>query len=100
MELQRGNNTLATIRENLKPSTEAESGDFYEQDGLVYRQWIPQGHGEEMDVRQLVLPQQCRSMVLTLTHSIPLVGHPGRKKSGDRVLQRFYWPTLFHDVAE
>ena len=24
----------------------------------------------------------------------------GRKKTGNRVLQRFYWPTLFQDVAE
>ena len=100
IELQRGDDTLATIRENLKPSTEAERGDFYEEDGLLYRRWIPQGHGEEMEVRQLVLPQQCRSTVLTLAHSIPLAGHLGRKKTADRVLQRFYWPTLFHDVAE
>ena len=36
MELQQEDDTLATVRENLKPLTEAERGDFYEEDGLLY----------------------------------------------------------------
>ena len=52
-----------------------------------------------MMVEQLVLLSVCRSTILSLAHSIPLAGHLGRKKIGDRVLQRFYWPTLFQDVA-
>ena len=53
-----------------------------------------------MAVEQLVLPKECCSTVLSMAHSIPLSGHLGREKTGDRVLQRFYWPTLFQDVAE
>ena len=99
-QLQQEDETLATIRGSLKKPTEVEGGDCYEEDGFIYRRWIPQGHSGEMDVQQLVLPQQCRSTVLSLAHSIPLSGHLGRKKTGDQILQRFYWLTLFRDVAE
>ena len=47
-----------------------------------------------------VVPSKCRSDVLNLAHSIPFAGHLGRKKTADQVLQRFYWPTLFQDVAD
>ena len=50
-------------------------------------------------MEQLVLPQACRPTVLALAHTIPLAGHLGRDKIARRVLQRFYCPTLFRDVA-
>lgn len=46
-----------------------------------------------------MLPKHCRGTVLRLAHDIPLAGHLG-KKTGRRLLRRFYWPTLFKDVAE
>ena len=53
-----------------------------------------------MAVEQLVLPRQCKKVVLNLAHTIPLAGHLGRHKTTRRVLQHFYWPTVHHDVAE
>ena len=53
-----------------------------------------------MTVDQLVLPVQCRKSVLKLAHEIPLAGHMGWKKTAQRILQRFYWPSLFRDVKE
>ena len=53
-----------------------------------------------MVVDQLVLPQQCRSTMLDLAHRIPLAGHLGRDKTAQRIMQRFYWPTLYSDVAQ
>lgn len=35
-----------------------------------------------------------------MAHTIPLAGHLGQKKMGQRILKRFYWPTLFKDVAD
>ena len=37
---------------------------------------------------------------MEMAHSIPLAGHLGKKKTTDRVLQRFYWPTMYRDIAE
>ena len=48
---------------------------------------------------QLVLPKQYRVNVLKLAHSIPLSGHLGIDKTTQRILRRFYWPTVFKDVA-
>ena len=52
-----------------------------------------------MVVEQLVLPVSCRKSVFMLAHEIPLAGHLGRRKTA-QVLHRFYWPTIFKDVAE
>lgn len=41
-----------------------------------------------------------QGMSRRLAHSIPLAGHLGRKKTIDRVMQRFYWPTLHRDIGE
>ena len=51
-------------------------------------------------MEQLILPLQCRKTTLQLAHDIPLAGHMGKEKTARRVLQRFYWPTLYRDVAE
>ena len=53
----------------------------------------------EWEVEQLVLPHQCRGTILTLAHSIPLFRHLGKDKTARGILQRFYWPTLYKDVA-
>ena len=74
---------------------------FFQKDGLVYRRWTPPGRGkEDMEIEQLVLPLQCRQTVLHMAHSIPLAGHLGKDKTARRILQRFYWPTLYRDVAD
>lgn len=73
---------------------------FFRRDGLLYRRWQRPGQDSEaLAVEQLVLPQACRPTVLALAHTIPLAGHLGRDKIARRVLQRFYCPTLFRDVA-
>ena len=73
---------------------------FFRRDGLLYRRWQRPGQDSEaLAVEQLVLPLACWPTVLALTHTIPLAGHLGRDKIAQRVLQRFYWPTLFRDVA-
>ena len=50
-------------------------------------------------VNSLVLPRECRSIVLRLAHEIPMAGHLGITKNKDRILQRYY-PGIFKDVAQ
>ena len=68
--------------------------------GLIYWRWTPPGCDEEMGVEQLVLPKVCRKAVLELAHKIPLAGHMGKDKTSQRILKRFYWHTLYKDVAD
>ena len=37
---------------------------------------------------------------MELAHEIPLAGHIGKEKTRRRIVQRFYWPTLYKDVEE
>ena len=60
----------------------------------------PHHSSEDMEVEQLILPAQCCHSVLQLAHTIPLVGHLGKDKTAQQILQRFYWPTLYKDVED
>ena len=77
-----------------------EGDRMFRRNGVLYRRWVPRGQPEEAVTEQLVLPKQCRRTVLQLAHSIPLGGHLGKKKTADTVLKRFYWPSLYRDVAD
>ena len=99
MELQREDDTLAAVREAAEGHPCSAGVGFFKRDGLIYRKWTPPGRDEEMGVEQLVLPKVCRKTVLELAHEIPLAGHMGKEKTSRRILQRFYWPTLYKDGA-
>ncbi|KAL5475858.1 hypothetical protein EMCRGX_G025729, partial [Ephydatia muelleri] len=79
----------------------ARKGDprFIWKNSLLYRKERRKELGEK-EVEQLILPRQCRKVVLKLGHEAPLAGHMGRNKTLCRVLQRFYWPNINGDVAE
>ena len=102
VELQKADETLEPVRRQIlqNPDGTSSRGGFFVRDGVMYRTWVPVGGEDWREVEQLVLPQQCRRAVLELAHSIPLAGHLGKKKTAQRLLQRFYWPTLFKDVDE
>ena len=68
-------------------------------DGMVCRIWKPRDSPGTV-YEQIVLPKKNRKQVIDLAHNIPFAGHLGREKTTQRVLRRFYWPTLFKDVRE
>ena len=71
---------------------------FIRREGILHRVSEPDsGEGDVVAREQLVLPVQCRRMVIELAHSIPTAGHLGKHKNADRVL--LYWPTFRKDVA-
>lgn len=91
--------TLESLWERIRKDNNGLS-QYFQRDGLLYRRWMPSGRiGEEMLVEQLVHPSQCRRLVIQIAHLVPMAGHLGRDKTTNRILQRFYWPTIFQDVA-
>ena len=93
--------TLEKIWKGMKNSFDGMSQQFFEKDGLVYRKWVPpQKNCNEIEIEQLVLPEECRPGVLQLAYTIPLAGHLGKDKTAQRILHRFYWPSIYKDVAE
>ena len=84
----------------MTTNPDATNQPFYEKGGLLYRRWLPPHRcSNDLEVEQLVLPVPCCQGVLQLAHTIPLAGHLGKDKTAQRVLQRFYWPTLYKNVA-
>ena len=99
--LQAADATLNAVREAADGHPCSAGIGFFRRDGLLFRRWTPPGHDkQDMSVEQLVLPVQCRRTVLQVAHDIPMSGHLGKEKTAQSVLQRFYWPTLYRDVAE
>ena len=101
-KLQASDKTLEAANKAADEGANLVAGrGFFRREGLLYRRWTPRSiRGEEQVVEQLVLPKACRDQVFNIAHSIPLAGHLGRGKTAKRILQRFYWPTLFRDVAQ
>ena len=97
--LQEADETLKAVRQAADQKGSAAETDFFRRDGLLYRRWSPHwGNGQVLE--QLILPTMCRQAVMTLAHDMPMAGHLGIKKTADRILQRFYWPSLYRDVAK
>ena len=92
--LQSTDPTLERARNEIKSG---KNGNYFFRDDLLYNTWVRSGC--EGTVEQLVLPQSYRGLVLQLAHSIPLAGHLSKVKTTNRILQRFYWPTVYRDVA-
>ncbi len=68
------------------------------QDGLLLKKCSP--HGEDFvgdPIVQVVVPTKFRSIVLDVAHEKS--GHPGVKKTYDRVLRYFFGPRLKRDIS-
>ena len=67
--------------------------------GVLFRKWTPREDNRE-EVQQLVLPRCYQEQVIKLAHSVPIAGHLGKDKTIQRILGRFYWPTVHRDVKK
>eukprot|EP00731_Ephydatia_muelleri_P002993 Em0001g2993a len=72
---------------------------YFKEDGVLYRRWVPTGR-PEMSIEQLVLPKRCRGTVLEMAHEIPISGLQGKEKTRQRVLRRFFWPSVYKDIED
>ncbi|XP_077869382.1 uncharacterized protein LOC144360596 [Saccoglossus kowalevskii] len=100
IKLQQSDVTLTKVHEVVVPENMiANKVCFFWKDGLLFRQWRPMNSAEAAEVTQLVVPLKCRGESLRIAHDIPLAGHLGIEKTKQRVLQHFYWPGIFSDVA-
>ena len=84
------------------PSRESRTSMSYysENGGLLYRSYLP-GHLHKRSTfrDQLVIPSACVPMVLHACHDHAMSGgHLDYKHTFDKVRDRFWWPTLHHDV--
>lgn len=97
INLQQEDPTLSVCLQRAKESepeakTDGSTERYFLQSGVLYHQ---QGQ-----VKQLVVPQAARGVVLALGHSIPWAGHLGKHKTTARIKHHFFWPGLSLEVAQ
>ena len=84
------------------PSSESRTSMSYysENGGLLYRSYLPGHLHKRSKFRdQLVIPSACIPMVLHACHDHAMSGgHLAYKHTFDKVRDRFWRPTLHHDV--
>ena len=63
--------TLQKVRELTHSSDEGAPGGavFFYRNGLIFRRWSPKNR-DALSWDQLVLPQQCRQLVLNIAHDL------------------------------
>lgn len=54
---------------------------------------------EMADPWKLCVPKHTRHAVLQENHDLPTAGHLGIAKTTARIVQRYYWPGMFRDIA-
>ncbi|XP_071941068.1 uncharacterized protein [Antedon mediterranea] len=73
---------------------------FYLKDDILFRKWKSIKTSVNLPgLEQIVLPTIYRPTILSLAHDNPTSGHLGVNKTTQRILQSFYWPGIFSDVA-
>uniref|UniRef100_A0A1X7VCP5 Integrase zinc-binding domain-containing protein n=1 Tax=Amphimedon queenslandica TaxID=400682 RepID=A0A1X7VCP5_AMPQE len=91
---------LEKIRAVCEERSDGVEDGYFKKDSLIFRRWIPPRQGGETTIDQLVLPKECRQLILYTAHTIPSAGHLGKKKTVERILRSFYWPTIYRDTAD
>ena len=99
-ELQQLQRTDPSLEGPRKKAADRQVREYFWRGGTLFHIWKFKHPSRESEVEQVVLPQVCRRSVLRIAHAIPVAGHLARRKTTSRILRRFYWPTLFRDVAD
>ena len=96
---------LREISKRALNSQEAEQNPvcFYKQNGVLMRKWRPPDAPADEEwkvVHQIVVPKVYHSHVISIAHDSAMAGHLGVRKTHDKILRHFWWPTLRKDVSE
>ena len=95
---QRNDTSLNKVRELAKgPVTVSRNSYFFENSNILYRAFQDKGG---VTVNQIVVPKKYRKQLMQIAHDVPLGGHMGNRKTRNRLLQNFFWPGMFKDIAE
>ena len=86
---QESDPSLEKLRAATKNPHEGYTATFFYKQGLLYRRWTPK-EKDRRAIEQLVLPVQCRSIVLRIDHDVPAAGHMGINKTKSRILCCYY----------
>ncbi|XP_074480628.1 uncharacterized protein LOC141761195 [Sebastes fasciatus] len=93
--LQRGDTTLKHLFTKVG---EAAKGDCVGRERFIVEKDVL--YTVDNDHKRLVVPANCRSLVMHLAHTLPWSGHLGRHKTYLRISSCFYWPSMYTDIQK
>ena len=104
-DIKRLQDSDASLASAKQVASNRSDSSFFDQDGLLFHRYrgddVDSVSGtDNSDIHQLVPPYACRKQVLYVAHTLPMAGRLGVSKTKQRILQRFYWPSLSADVKE
>ena len=102
VSLQAEDSSLAYIKDKavsaeVKLAKNGSSVQYIQKKGLYYRQYKAAGNNGR-EYNQLIVPAKLRGDVLKIAHDGIMSGHLGIRKTTDRILNEFFWPTIRKDV--
>ncbi|XP_076044813.1 uncharacterized protein LOC143027412 [Oratosquilla oratoria] len=71
---------------------------FVKMDGLLYRKCLTSNRPDKVGKSTLVIPRDCRPIILSIVHERPLAGHFSHRKTELKVAEQFYWPGMGTDI--
>jgi hypothetical protein len=89
--------TLILLAETDKISPVNAKVSYFFSKGILHRKFIDKSG---QTTKQLVVPQEFRSKLVEMAHSVGWSGHLGFAKTKSRLLQNFYWPKIFSECEE
>lgn len=103
--LQQSCPTLTGIRNKIKLREEEHTKDgstygYLQCNGLLYRKCLSSKHQNKVGKLTLVVPQECRALILSIGHDNPLAGHFSHRKTGLKISENFFWPGMYAEIRD
>ncbi|XP_047478945.1 uncharacterized protein LOC125032028 [Penaeus chinensis] len=105
VKLQSSCPSLSGIRckGNAGETENMRDGSLYKYEvinSLIYRSCVNSRFRERVGKSSLVVPADCRKIILSLAHESPLAGHFSHRKTEIKVREQFYWPGMGADIKD
>ena len=103
--LQSSCSSLEGIRAKVAAGEEEKTRNgctyqYLQEDGLLYRKCLSSRYSHKTGKLSLVVPRECRPVILQVAHEGPLAGHFSHRKTQMKVAQDFYWPSMGADIRD
>lgn len=73
---------------------------FEEHNGVIYHICVYSNCSQRIGKSSLVVPPECRAVILSVAHESPLAEHFTYCKTEMRVKDHFYWPNMGSDLRD
>ncbi|XP_076064956.1 uncharacterized protein LOC143038997 [Oratosquilla oratoria] len=89
-----------TKSEEMDQTKNGSSFQYLKIDGLLYRKYVLSTHVEKVGKLALVVPKECRPIILSVGHENPLAGHFSQRKTTMKIADKFFWPGMAVEIRD